>query len=67
MPTDFKPGDAIAVTDGTLKGYCGTVDRAEESNVFVRMVIFGRITDLISIQKEWVRSRTAEDRDPSPP
>jgi len=66
MPTnDFKPGDAVTVTSGTFEAYGGTVASASDKMVFVKLLIFGRVTDPIPLATDILRPRTSEDKDPT--
>lgn len=67
MPTDFKPGDAVTITGGTFETIAGNVAGIDADKVLVRLLIFGRMTDPVSIDRQYVRLRTSDEPLQQPP
>jgi transcription antitermination factor NusG len=63
---DFKPGDAVFVMGGSFERCTGTVAGNDGKKVLVRLLIFGRVTDPVSIAPEIIRMRMPGDKDRRP-
>ena len=63
MTNNFKPDDAVMVTSGAFQRCTGTVVGNDGKNVRVRLLIFGRVTNPVSLSPKIIRMRMASDVD----